>query len=533
MSYVSASALSAGCLRAAQWHRAARGRRRYLLSAGLGLIAAFALPPFYLLPVLLISFPGLVWLLDGAKSFWQAFLIAWAFAVGYFVAGLYWVGIAMTVDFARFGWFIPFSTLGLSSLLGLFPALTIGAAWRLRWSGPARIPLLAAAWLLAEYLRSWVLTGFPWNQLGMVWAFDPLPQQIAAATGVWGLSTVTVLAASAPALLADRHSTRGSTQVALVAYGLLGLALLFGALRLAMAPDPASASLAHDGAPRLRLVQPSIPQDQKWLGQLRLAHVDNQIALSRQPGFDEIDLVIWPETAVPFVLNHRADVQRRMAAAVPPGRHMLTGTLELQDDAEGRRVYNVLTAIDGRGVAVASYRKFHLVPFGEYVPFRNLLPMDKISSGKQDFTPGPGLTSSLSIGDLPAAAALICYEIIFSGRVTAEGEARPVWLLNLTNDAWFGHSSGPYQHFASARLRSVEEGLPLVRSANNGISAVVDGYGRVLVSLGLDEVGIIDATLPPALSPTPYAIIGRWSVAILLAMLAGWWFALGRLSKAT
>ena len=396
MSYVSASALSAGCSRAAEWHRAARGWRRYALSAGLGLVAALALPPFYVLPLLLISFPGLVWLIDGAKSIRQAFLIAWAFAIGYFIAGLYWVGIAMTVDFARFGWFIPFSTLGLSGLLGLFPALTIAAAWRSAWRGPNRIPLLAAAWLLAEYLRSWVLSGFPWNQLGMVWTFDPLPQQMAAITGVWGLSTATILAASVPALLAERGAPRGSGQVALVSYVILTLMLLFGAVRLATAPDPESVSAAHDDAPQLRLVQPSIPQAEKWLGHLRLAHVDNQIALSRQPGFDDIDLVIWPETAVPFVLNHRADVQRRMAAAVPPGGHMLTGTLELQDDAEGRRVYNVLTAIDGRGVTVAGYRKFHLVPFGEYVPFRDLLPMDKISSGiTVDWRPACGRCSDL------------------------------------------------------------------------------------------------------------------------------------------
>lgn len=526
-SQAAAGTLSTAWLQAAAWHRAIAGRRRYALAAGLGLLAALALPPLHVLPVLLIVFPGLVWLLDGATSTRQAFLLAWSFAIGYFAAGLYWVGIAMTVDFARFGWFIPFSTLGLSIGLGLFPALTIAAAWRLGWHGPARIPLLAAAWVLAEFLRGWVLTGFPWNLLGTVWAFHPLPQQLAAVTGVWGLSVVTILAAAAPALLADRSaqtvagrgdSWRGGLWVIGIAYALLALMLAFGALRLFSAPAPTTEG---DG-PRLRVVQASIPQAEKWVGALRPVHVERQIALSQRPGFTDIDLVIWPETAVPYYLNREPAVRQRIAAAAPPNGFLLTGSIELERTAESTDVYNALFALDPVGNIVASYRKFHLVPFGEYVPFRDLLPMDKITAGKQDFTPGPGLTSSLTIGTLPAASALICYEIIFSGRVTAAGEPRPGWLLNLTNDAWFGRSSGPYQHFASAKLRSIEEGLPLVRAANNGISAVVDGYGRVLGRLGLYAVDILDVNLPPSLTPTPYAVIGRWAVAILLTLLLLW-----------
>ena len=523
MSQAAAGTLATAWLQAAAWHRAVAGRRRYALAAALGLLAALALPPLHALPLLLVAFPALVWLLDGATSLRQAFLIAWSFAIGYFVAGLYWVGIAMTVDFARFGWFIPFSTLGLSIGLGLFPALTIAAAWRLGWHGPARIPLLAAAWVLAELLRGWVLTGFPWNLLGTVWAFHPLPQQLAAVTGVWGLSVVTVLAAAAPALLADGSGQtperrRGGLWVIVIAYALLALTLAFGALRLLSAPAPT----ANGEGPRLRLVQASIPQAEKWVGALRPLHVERQIALSQRPGFADIDLVIWPETAVPYFLNREPAVLQRLATAAPPNGYLLTGSLELVRTANERDIYNSLFALDPQGDLIARYRKFHLVPFGEYVPFRNVLPIDKITAGKQDFTPGPGLTSSLALGTLPAASALICYEIIFSGRVTAPDEPRPGWLLNLTNDAWFGHSSGPYQHFASAKLRSIEEGLPLVRAANNGISAVVDGYGRVLGRLGLDEVDILDATLPPALEPTPYATIGRWAVAVLLALLALW-----------
>lgn len=521
-SQASAGTLSTAWLQAAAWHRAIAGRRRYALAAGLGLLAALALPPLHVLPILLIVFPAFVWLLDGATSPRQAFFLAWSFAIGYFAAGLYWVGIAMTVDFARFGWFIPFSTLGLSIGLGLFPALTIAAAWRLGWHGPARIPLLAAAWVLAEFLRGWVLTGFPWNLLGTVWAFDPLPQQLAAVTGVWGLSVITLLAAAAPALLADRSSApagrRSALWVIAIAYALLALMLAFGALRLIGAP---TTTTAGDG-PRLRVVQASIPQAEKWVGSLRPVHVERQIALSQRPGFTDIDLVIWPETAVPYYLNREPAVRQRLAAAAPPNGFLLTGSIELVRTADSTDVYNALFALDPVGNIVASYRKFHLVPFGEYVPFRDVLPMDKITAGKQDFTPGPGLTSSLTIGTLPAASALICYEIIFSGRVTAAGEPRPGWLLNLTNDAWFGHSSGPYQHFASAKLRSIEEGLPLVRAANNGISAVVDGYGRVLGRLGLNAVDILDVNLPPSLAPTPYAIIGRWAVAILLTFLVLW-----------
>lgn len=493
--------------------RAAAGWRRLGLAVLLGLLAAAALPPLYALPLLVPAFAGLVWLLDGSATRRSAFGVGWAFGVGYFFAGLYWVGIAMTVDFAAFWWFLPIAVGGLSFGLALFTGAATLAARRLLWRGPGRIFALAGAWLLAEWLRGWVLTGFPWNLIGTVWAFSDTMLQPAALGGVWLLSALTVFAAAGFATLGDAGTRRRRWGLPALGLGLLLLAAGAGALRLGLAPPPGEPAVEDV---RLRIVQPSIAQDLKWQRELRLEHLRTQAELSMQPGWQEITHVIWAETAVPFLLNLQPSLLAELSRLARPGTVFLTGAPT--QDGEGREApaYNSVLALSQGGEIAARYDKFHLVPFGEYVPLRELLGMEKITGGRRDFTPGPGLRT-LALPGLPPVGPLICYEVIFSGRVTAE--TRPGWLLNLTNDAWFGTSSGPYQHFASARLRAVEEGLPLVRAANNGISAVVDPYGRTVVRLRLNAVGTLDSGLPQALAPTPYALTGRWVLVPLVGLL--------------
>ncbi|WP_375593792.1 apolipoprotein N-acyltransferase [Algihabitans albus] len=497
------------------------GRRRLALAGAFGLLAAGALPPLYILPLLIPAFVGLVWLMDGTTTRSAAFGVGWAFGVGYFLAGLYWVGIAMTVDFAAFWWFLPIAVGGLSVGLALFTgAATLVARW-LGWRGPGRILLLTAAWLTAEWLRGWVLTGFPWNLLGSVWAVSDVMLQPAALGGVWLLSALTLIAAAAPATLADAGGRLQRWGLPAAAYGLLLLAAAGGALRLGLAPLPGEAAVPDL---RLRIVQPNIAQELKWQRELRLQHLRDQANLSMAPGWEDITHVIWPETAVPFLLNRDSALLRELGQLARPDSVFLFGapTRDGGEDDAGpdRPIYNSVLALRQDGEIAARYDKFHLVPFGEYVPFRGWLGIDKITAGRRDFTPGPGLRT-LELPGLPPVGALICYEVIFSGRVV--GETRPAWLLNLTNDAWFGRSSGPHQHFATARLRAVEEGLPLVRAANTGISAVIDPYGRTLQRLNLDSAGTIDAALPEALAPTPYAHLGRWALLpmIVLLLLAG------------
>jgi apolipoprotein N-acyltransferase len=479
------------------------GWRRLALAGGCGLLAAAALAPLWLLPLLIPAFVGLCWLLDGAQRGRTAFAVGWAFGAGYFFGGLYWVGIAMTVDFARFWWFMPISVGGLAFGLALFIGAATWLAWRCAPPGAARLLFLGAAWLLMEWLRSWVLTGFSWNQLGTVWAFAALPMQAASLVGVWGLSLATLLAAGAPALLGAAGIGRREALLTLgVSWLLLVLMLLYGGLRLAAAPPPGEATVP--GA-TLRIVQPAVDQAEKGKRAMMRKHLQHLIDLSSTPGLAERALVVWPETALFADLANDAALREALGKWLPDGTTLVTGAYRT-DGPE--RTFNTLYALDGKGALLGSYDKTHLVPFGEYVPFRETLGALAIPVTQGSFEQGTGL-AILSLPGLPDASPLICYEIIFSGQVVAETPPRPGFLLNLTNDAWFGRSSGPFQHFAQARLRAVEEGLPLVRAANNGVSAIVDAYGRVLGELPLDAVGVLDGNLPKGLeTSTVYAVLG-------------------------
>ena len=431
------------------------GWRRALAAAICGALATAAMPPLYLVPALLVAFPGLLWLLCGVSRPAAAFWTGWFFGLGHFVSGLYWVGIAFLVEAEKFAAVMPFAVVGLAAGLAIFPALAVLASWRLGARLHDRLILLAGFWLLAEWLRATVLTGFPWNLLGTVWAFSPTMLQLASVTGVWGLSVVTLLAAGAPALLYEPGHPRPVRRSLPWAAALLALPVLiwiFGTVRLALAPEPGSDLVADV---RLRLVQPAIPQELKWVPELRAAHVRQQMGMTLQPGFDQITHVIWSEAAVPFLLPEEDGLRRSLGQAVPPDGLLLTGAPRARRLAapegsglpagEVAELWNSLHALDRQGDIQATYDKFHLVPFGEYMPLRWIPGLTKLATGRVDFSPGPG-PQTLSLSGLPPVSPLICYEVIFPGRVVADsGAERPSWLLNLTNDAWFGISSGPYQ----------------------------------------------------------------------------------------
>ncbi len=504
------------------------GWRRLLAALVLGAVAAAALPPYHVLPLLWPAFTGLLWLLDGVRRGRTAFFVAWSFATGYFAAGIYWVGIAFLVDAQRFGAIMPFAVTGLAAGLGLVHGLAVLAVWRTGWRGMARVLALAAAWLVAEWLRTWLFSGFPWNPIGSVWTFSAVPLQLAAVTGVWGLSWITVIAAAAPAVAAETPSgpALGRWAALLGALVLLAVVGLGGAWRLAMAP-PAGSDVVADI--RLRLVQPNIDQRTKWLPGRRMQHVNEQIELSRSPGYEAITHLIWAETAVPYILVNEPKLREIIATVVPEQGLLLTGALRGDRSSGELRLWNSLHALDRQGTILATYDKQHLVPFGEYNPLKGAFGMSKLTQGDVGFSPGEG-PFRLDLPGLPRLAALICYEVIFPGQVT-DPDARPAWLLNVTNDAWFGDSTGPYQHLASARLRAVEEGLPLVRAANGGISAVIDGHGRILARLGLNERGVLDVPLPrPAANITPYAWLGNWVVLVLFALSISFCLLLRRFS---
>ncbi|HJN22316.1 MAG TPA: apolipoprotein N-acyltransferase [Rhodospirillales bacterium] len=498
------------------------GWRRRTLATVLGAMAVTALPPVHFLILLVPAFCGLVWLTDGKPGWRAAFAVGWWFGFGYFAAGLYWISFALLTKPEQFAWMIPFALAGLAGVMAVFPALALllssALSSSLRVEGARRILLFAVSWVAFDWIRTWIFTGFPWNLVGTAWVVSDGMLQFSALVGVHGLSLLTVAAAAMPAVLTDggdHPAFRQRAMPVIAVFTLLGLVWGAGMLRLAGAKEDMVPGV------RLRLVQPNIEQKQKWLPHLREKHLLRQLRMSVRPaGQDTVTTapthVIWPETAAPFFL---ADYPRRLAmvaAAAPPDGLVITGAPRMDKSS---RVWNSLHAIDPIGRIVGTYDKFHLVPFGEYVPLRRVLNIAKITSGRRDFSAGAGLRT-LHLKGLPPVSPLICYEAIFPGRVTDRND-RAHWLLNITNDAWFGLSSGPYQHFATARLRAVEEGLPLVRVANTGISAVIDAYGRTLKRLELGRRGVIDSGLPAHLPGiTPYGRNGDWILWGLLAMVA-------------
>jgi apolipoprotein N-acyltransferase len=498
--------------RAAMWTAGLSGWRRHGFAACLGALAAAALSPVDMAPLLVIAFSGLVWLMDGCIGRRDAALLGWSFGFGFFLSGLYWISAALFVDIAQFWWLVPFALLGMPVGLAIFTALATLAAHeatrRFGLLGAARILVLAVAWVVAEWLRGHLLTGFPWNLIGYAWA-GAFPGalamlQLTAVTGIYGLSLLTVLAAALPARLGDLG--RGRHWAVAAAALLLAVPAAGGAWRLAHAPRETVPGVT------LRLVQPSIPQTIKNDPDALAQNFRRLLALSAARGADKVTHLVWPEAAAPPLLERFADERQAIAAVIPRGGLLLTGT-ERAEPTTGwppRHVWNSVVVLDDRGDIVATYDKAHLVPFGEYVPLHSILPMDRIAPGMGEFTAGPG-PRTLTLPGLPPVSPLVCYEAIFPGAVIDPAK-RPQWLLNVTNDAWYGVSSGPFQHLAIARVRAVEEGLPLVRAANNGVSAVIDPFGRigrridgeVAARLDLDSIGVLDAPLPRALGTTPY-----------------------------
>ena len=498
------------------------GWRRRGLAFLLGVAAAAAMSPVDMTPLLVVAFSGLLWLDDGSEGAGASFRLGWVFGFGYFLAGLYWIAAALFVDITRFWWLVPFAVAGLPAGFAIYIGLALFAsalvARRLHLSPAARVFAFAIAWTAAEWVRGRAFTGLPWNLVGYTWSGGfpgaTAVLQSVAVVGIYGLGYVTVLAASLPALVGTPRPTPSPLLRHWAPVMMAGLLILLpatgGTIRLLATPPVLTDTW-------LRLVQPSIPQSLKWQPGAAQTNFRRLLDLSVAPSRDRLNAILWPEAAAPFLLDRDRAARDAVAAIAPKGGYVITGALRANPPpAPIERLWNSIEAVDDRGEIVATYDKAHLVPFGEYVPFRTLLPVDKITAGTIDLSAGPG-PRTIDLPGLPPFAPLVCYEAIFPSAVIDESD-RPAWMLNVTNDAWYGRSSGPYQHFAAARTRAVEEGLPLVRVANNGISGVVDPVGRVLARTNLDAIGYLDRALPAALAPTPYARIGDWMLLGLLIL---------------
>ncbi len=471
-------------------------RRRLALAFALGAAAALGQAPWGLWPVALVALAGVTWLVAQETSVGPAFRLGLAAGAGQFALALSWIVEPFLIDVATHGWMAPFAVLLLSVGLGLFWGLAAALAVR------ARVPALGfvVAFVALEWLRGMILTGFPWAMLGHVLVGTPA-DQVAALLGPSALSLLILLAAALPVAWRGRGAAGSGL--------LLGLAFGFGLWRLnEPLPEP------REGL--VRLVQPNAEQSLKWDQALADMHLDRLLDLTAEGG--PADLTLWPETAVPFMLEY-APVVADMVVAASGGLPVVVG---IQRE-EGGRFYNSLRVLEGEGGEAARYDKAHLVPFGEYMPLGDLaydwFGMTAFAAQAGNYySAGPG-PQVLDLGRFGKVLPLICYEAIFPRFVNAAPE-RADWMLQATNDAWFGVWTGPFQHFDQARLRSVEQGLPLLRVANTGVTAVVDARGRVVEALPFGTMGALDARIPGALPPTAYARWGDGPLSLLLAGLA-------------
>ncbi len=486
----------------------ASGWPRRGLAFAAGVAAALAQAPFYVLPLMALGYAALILMLDGARAsarpLRSGFAVGWFFGFGYFLLGLYWFAYAFLVQAEEFAWMAPFAVLGMPAFLAIFTGAAGAVIARARVAGWRRIALAGAVLMVFEYLRGHILTGLPWNLPGQALAGTAMGAQTAAWWGVYGLSLLALLIAMAPAAFAG--SGRGLVRGTLLAFS--GSAALFtiGAARLALNPHTEHMDV------HVRIVQPNIPQREKIDGALWDRNYKRHIDLSSAPGpAAGVLYVLWPENAVPVideVPEGLAEVSRRL----PKNAILVTGAVRRESDAAGReKVYNSIAVIPetpaGRSVT-ATYDKHHLVPFGEYLPMNGLLRalgLAQLAPYDDGFAFGVGPKTIAAGG--PPFAALICYEAIFPGRVYPKGQ-RPQWIATVTNDGWFGDSSGPRQHLDQARLRAIETGLPMARSANTGVSALYDGAGRLSGRVPLYETGVIDRPLPKPLPPTLYSLAG-------------------------
>ncbi|QQG35511.1 MAG: apolipoprotein N-acyltransferase [Micavibrio aeruginosavorus] len=495
-------------------------KRRGAFVFAAGAFSVPALPPYGLWLVLAITLPLLYAILSTSRSAKTAFLEGWLFAFGYFGFGLMWIGNALLVEGNPFSWVWPLAIAGLPALLGLFYGVMAMLLHRFRKPGT-----LLSGWLafvgglaLTEWLRGHLFTGFPWNLYGYAWNNTATITQSVWLFGSYGLTLVTIFWALLPSLLWCGAKKQQTMALCLLG-GLSFLGLqIWGYARLSNNPIDLRSDVV------VRLVQPNIPQEDKW--DSRKAN-DNARKLLSLTTPDERDagtttLIIWPETAVTETFLMHPNVKPAVQEILETYRHpafLLTGLLrrEIGPANNTEYYYNSLATYDSGLNQIALYDKFHLVPFGEYIPLQNLIPLDPFvnfsgferGKGAQTQTVKKGITIS----------PLVCYEIIFPHAVTNNQPQRPDLIVNVTNDAWYGDSAGPRQHLAMARFRAIEEGISVARAANTGISGLFDPYGRLLADIDLGEAGAKNISLPRASERGPYSALGDCPFAIMLASL--------------
>lgn len=482
------------------------------LAFSMGALLSRAFAPTNFFPALFIALPFFLILIARAGNGREAFARGWWAGFGFFSLGLYWMGHSFTQQDHVPVFLAPFALFALTAVMSVYIGVTFWITWRLKVSGYVRVLIFASSWTLMEIARGTWFTGFPWHLIGSAWAEWNYMAQGVYWLSVYGLTFVTLLAAGGITLFVFERSWVKAASGAALCSVLMGWLLIAGHGRVADQQTE-----FHLGT-NLKLVQANVKQREKWLSHLVDDHFDNHMRLSRGDGgkSEGTKLLIWPETAVQRQTFDRKDslLRWRMSRLLEYNSYAITGAPRYAVDGQDVNYFNSVFAINSKGDLFARYDKMHLVPFGEFLPFEGLLKSIGLSqlTGGVSFSKGTE-REMIRLPGVPGFAPLVCYETIFPGEVIGPGP-RPEWMLNLSNDAWFGSTAGPHQHLALARLRAIEEAMPIVRSTSTGISAVIDSYGRTVVSLGLNVKAALESPLPKAL-PAPEVPTALRIIAVL------------------
>ncbi len=485
-----------------------------ILAFLLGGIAVQTLPPFYHWYLLFIAFSGLFYLTETTQNCKQAFLVGYWFGFSFFAFSLFWINNALLINPLKTGWIVPICFIASGSFFGLFIGFPTLLS-RLAGSSFARYLALAGWIVIFEWIRSWLFTGFPWNLLGTTLAFNLNLIQFSSVVGTYGLSFLMILAASSPALYRPSFSLKQKIGIFCIPLTIISFLYLYGNYRIAQLSDTQNSPV------KIRLVQPNIPQAIKWSADLRNEHFQKHLDLSKEHLSDKTSMIIWSETASPYPLDLNKEAAQQIANILPEDTYLTTGVIRYQDDYYGGwKPYNSSLVVNSKGNIEDFYDKSHLVPFGEYIPFRQWLPdfIRPVTNIISNLEAGSG-PKVIHIESIPPFSIQICYEIIFPHHIMTSKE-KPDWIINLTNDGWYGISSGPHQHLVAAQMRAVEEGVTIVRNAGSGISAIINRYGKIVQKLDLNTQGVLDANLPQKLTvDTLYNRLGN-ILPLFLAVIA-------------
>lgn len=459
----------------------------------LGMCAALAFAPLFIMPVVVFSLAGLLFLLERTTLCKESFIIGWCYGFGYFLTGLYWISYSLLLDIENFAWMIPFALIGIPAILAFYIAIV---AFFTKYFGKNLYLLFAnfvMFWLLLEMARANFAGGYPWLILGYALAGSDAVSQIASLMGVYGLSFVMLCLVGAVYFTMHYFfTTEKDVRKLYLAFMFLTVFVLsevYGQNRLNNAQY-------SDSTVNIRVVQPNFPQELYASHTQKLANLSQLVKLSILPSKSTLDYIIWPEGAMDMPVTSSAIVD--FTSFLHPHAYLLTGAIRVNEERFFSEIWNSVFAINRQGKIVEFYDKVHLVPFGEYIPFKSILQFTKITEGVLDFSSGVHIKSSNLPNQSAQFVPLICYEAYFAEDINRI--ATPYdFMINFTNDAWYGSSSGPYQHLAMSKIRAIEQGKPMVRVAKTGISAVINEYGMIINEIRLNQQGVIDVKLAKSL----------------------------------